>query len=119
MAEKVLWAGSTVLPAPTTLSVNDEIIWSSGTGRTLSGRMVGNPIAEKKTLGVKWEYITEKELQLIKSKIIKGFFPLSFHDDGIDFTVESYRGTMAKDILGDIGDGEYYYRSVTVDIVQR
>lgn len=28
MAKKILWSGSTTLPAPTSLSVNDEIIWT-------------------------------------------------------------------------------------------
>lgn len=46
--KKILWSGSVVLPAPVSLSVNDELIWTSDTGRTLSGRMVGDVIAEKK-----------------------------------------------------------------------
>ena len=119
MEKKILWAGSTVLPAPTTLSINDEIIWTSSTGRGVSGKMIGNPVAEKKTVAVKWEFLTEKEVKLIKSKIVKGYFPISFHDDGVDLTIQGYRGTMAKEVLGDIGDGQYYYKSVTVDIVQR
>ena len=45
--KKILWSGSVVLPAPVSLSVNDELIWTSDTGRTLSGRMVGDVIAEK------------------------------------------------------------------------
>ena len=48
MAKKILWSGSTTLPAPTALTVNNEIIWSSDTGRTLSGKMVGDVVAEKK-----------------------------------------------------------------------
>lgn len=55
MAKKILWSGDVILPAPTTLSVNDEIIWSSDTGRTLSGYMVGSVIAEKKNLSIKWD----------------------------------------------------------------
>lgn len=110
MEKKILWAGSTVLHAPTTLSINDEIIWTSSTGRGVSGKMIGNPVAEKKTAAVKWEFLTEKEVKLIKSKIVKGYFPISFHDDGVDLTIQGYRGTMAKEVLGDIGDGQYYYR---------
>ena len=48
MAKKILWSGSTTLPAPTSLSVNDEIIWTSDTGRTLAGLMVGAVVAQKK-----------------------------------------------------------------------
>lgn len=53
MAEKkYLWAGSVVLPAPTSLLVNDELIWTSDTGRTLAGYMVGDIVAEKKNLSM-------------------------------------------------------------------
>ena len=61
MAErKILWSGSKTLPAPVSLSVNDEIIWTSDTGRTLAGYMVGDPVAEKKTISIKWGILTEQ-----------------------------------------------------------
>ena len=44
MAKKILWSGAVVLPSPVSISVNDEIIWTSDTGRTLSGKMVGDPL---------------------------------------------------------------------------
>lgn len=116
---KYLWSGNTVLPAPTSLLVNDELIWTSDTGRTLSGYMVGDIVAEKKNLSIKWEFLTEEQVTTIKNTLIPGFFPFSFHDDGIDITIESYRGTLSKEHLGDIGDGNYWYRSVSVDIIQR
>lgn len=119
MAKKILWSGSTVLPAPTSLSINDEIIWTSDTGRTLSGLMIGDIVAEKKNLSIKWEYLTDNQVALIKKTLIPGFFPFSFHDAGIDITIESYRGTLSKEHLGNIGDGLYWYKLVSVDIIQR
>jgi hypothetical protein len=116
---EILKSGSTVLPAPTALTVSDEIIWSSDTGRTLAGRMVGDVVAEKKNLSIKWEYLTDTEVKLIKSRMIAGFFPFTFHDDGVDITISSYRGTLAKEHLGNIGDGNYWYKSVSVDVIQR
>ena len=47
MGREILRCGSAVLPAPDTLSIGDEIIWSSSTGRTLSGYMTGDVVAEK------------------------------------------------------------------------
>lgn len=111
--------GTTPLPSPVSLSIDDEIIWSSDTGRTLSGDMVGDVVAEKKNLNVKWGILCEKDYLVIKRNLLPGFFPLSFHDDGMDIRIESYRGTLSKEILGDIGDGDYYYRSVSVNIIQR
>lgn len=115
----VFRSGSTNLPAPVSLQVDDEIIWSADTGRTLDAIMIGEVIAEKKTLSVKWAWLTESQAVLIKNKLCAGFFPITFHDDGGNLTIESYRGTMSKDIAGDLGDGDYWYRSITVDIIQR
>lgn len=114
-----LKAGGTVLPSPTSLSVADEILWSSDTGRTLSGYMIGDAIAEKKTLSIKWEYLTDEDVKLIKTQLCPGWFTCEFHDSGVDFKIDSYRGTLTKEHLGYIGDGKYYYKSVSVDIVQR
>ena len=58
-------------------------------------------------------------MKVIKNILVSGFFPLSFHDDGIDITINSYRGTLSKEHLGYIGDGIYWYKSVSVDIIQR
>ena len=38
-------------------------------------------------------------MKLIKDTLIPGFFPFSFHDDGIDITINSYRGTLSKEHL--------------------
>lgn len=115
-----LEAGSTVLPEPTALSSSDEIIWSSNMGRSAeSGKMLGDVIAEKKTLDITWQYITESELETIKGKLKSGFFPITFRDDGVSVTITSYRGTLQKEHLGYIGDGNYYYKTVTVSVIQQ
>jgi len=114
-----LKVGTILLPSPVSMSVDDEIIWSADTGRTLSGDMVGDAVAEKKNLGVKWGLLEESECLLIKRNLLPGFFPLAFYDDGQEIQVEMYRATLSKDVLGDIGDGRYYYRSVSVTIIQR
>jgi hypothetical protein len=114
----LLRTGKTNLPAPTSMTVNDEIIWSEDTGRTLNGTMVGEAIAEKKTIGLKWEWLTEDEVKLLKNSLVIGFFPLTFHDAGKDHTLTTYRGTLSKEHAWEIS-GVYYYKSVSVDIVQR
>lgn len=119
MTRKILWSGDITLPSPTQITVDDEIIWSSNTGRAASGDMVGDIVAEKKSISIKWGVLTESELVLIKQVMISGFFPFSFHDDGIDLTISSYRGTLSKEQLGYIGDGIFYYRSASVSIIQK
>lgn len=119
MAEAILKAGNTILPAPVSLSIADELIWSSDTGRTLSGKMVGDVVAEKKTVSISWGILTEAELVKIKNKLTKGFFPVTFRDDGGLITISVYRGTLSKEILGKLSDGVFYYKSATVDLVQQ
>ena len=100
MAKKILWSGSTVLPSPVSISVNDQIIWSANTGRSASGSMIGDVVAEKKDVAIKWGILTEAELAAIKKIMVAGFFPISFHDDGIDLTITTYRGNLTKEVLG-------------------
>lgn len=44
----ILTANGVALPAPTVIKIDNEIIWSSNTGRTSSGAMAGDVVAEKK-----------------------------------------------------------------------
>ena len=119
MGKKIFCSGSVTLPAPTQMKIDDEIIWSSNTGRSASGVMIGDVIAQKKNVSITWGILTETELALIKKVMIAGFFPISFRDDGIDMTIASYRGTLSKDALGYIGDGIFYYRSASVSMIQK
>ena len=54
-----------------------------------------------------------------KKHLIAGFFPITFRDDGIDITIDTYRGTLSKEYMGWLDDGNFWYRSVSVDIIQR
>lgn len=116
----IIKAGGVGLPAPVSISVGDEIIWSSDTGRALSGKMLGSVIAEKKTVSVSWGILKESEFDIIKNNLVNGFFDVSFMTGKNKYTtIESYRGTLSYEILGNIGDGKFYYKSANVDIVQR
>lgn len=103
------------LPAPVSMSVGDEIIWSENAGRVTSGRMVGTVIAEKRTVAISWGVLTKAEVDRIESKIPKGFVKLYILGE----KYEVYRGALTKEVLGYIGDGIFYYRSAATDIVER
>ena len=107
------------LTAPVSIKVDDEIIWSSSTGRALDGTMLGDVVAEKKTLSISWGVLQEDELVLIKNKLVAGFFPITFYDDGQDITITCYRGTLSKEVIGELDDGIFYYRSASVSIIQQ
>lgn len=117
--EEILKVGDVVLPAPDLISTTDEIIWSSNTGRTADATMVGDILAEKKTLSITWGILKEEQYLVIKNNLVAGFFPITFHDDGMDLTISSYRGNLSKDIIGKLDDGIFYYRSVSCEIIQQ
>ena len=103
------------LPAPVTMMVGDEIIWSSKTGRSASGKMVGAVIAEKKTVSITWGILTESEFNQIKAKIPAGFITLSIFGQRI----KVYRDTLTSDPIGYQSDGVFYYRSAATNLVQQ
>jgi len=112
MAE--ITANGVAMPSPTQIKVSDEIIWSSNTGRVTDGSMVGDAIAEKTTIAITWEMITEAERSSIKSAMVIGFFPITV----LGISITSYRGNIQSDALGII-DGTTYYRTVTVTVIQQ
>lgn len=116
----VLKANGAVLPSPTEISTGNEILWSSNTGRsTESGKMIGDVIASKKTVSIKWEFITRAEKRVIEQNMPAGFFAFTLSYDGEDETMDCYRGPLTTEDLGYIGDGNYYYKSVSCEIVEQ
>lgn len=114
-----LKAGNVALPAPVKISVSDEILWSSNTGRsTDSGKMIGDVIAEKKTIDIEWGILTAAEMKTISKNLKSGFYPVSFYDNGEMLSITSYRGTLKKEYLGYIG-GTHYYKNASVSIIQQ
>ena len=114
-----LKSGSIVLPEPVELSTADEIIWSSNTGRVADGSMVGDIVAEKTTLSIKWGVLTSAEVATISNVLTAGFHPITFQDDGVNITITQYRGTLQKEHIGYLTDGIYYYRSASVQLIQK
>lgn len=115
-----LKADGVFLPSPVEITSTNEIIWSANTGRsTASGKMIGDVIAEKQTFSIKWEFLSRNEYQIIVSNLRSGFHPFSLIFDDETVTIDSYRGTISADHLGYIGDGTYYYKSVSVQVIQQ
>ena len=115
----ILSVNGVALPSPTSIQIDDEIIWSSDSGRDLSGLFSRDVIAQKKTITIGWGVLPEKAVKLIQEKLCAGYFPVTFWDTGQFLTIEAYRGTLSKVALGQIGDGIFYYKSVSCKIVQR
>lgn len=114
-----LTAGGVEMPCPVALKVDHEIIWSSGTGRSSTGLMVGDVVAEKKTLFVEWGVLTEEELDRIKNYMTAGFFQITFHDFGGTASITGYRSTLSAELIGTLSDGLTYWKGATVQLIQQ
>ncbi len=114
MASLDLYAGGVLMPSPTEVSVDDEIIWSEDSGRTLSGDMIADVIAEKKTLTISWGYLEESELEKIRFYMVAGFFTITF----LGVSITTYRGTLTSVVAGAFG-GDVWYKSASVKVVQQ
>lgn len=114
-----LKAGGVALPAPVSITDSDQTIWSANTGRTSSGQMVGTVVAEKKTFTIKWGVLTDTEVALIKKHMPTGFFDLTIRNADGEKTHTVYRSALEKEVLGYMGGGGFYYRSLSVTLVEQ
>lgn len=66
-----LYINGTKMPDPALegLTVSQEKIWSSNTGRAASGKMVGNLVAIKTTLKIRWPPLTPAQLSTILNAV--------------------------------------------------
>lgn len=110
-------ASGIALPEPSSFKLNDEIIWSSNTGRGTTGKMTGDVVAEKQTLEVTWEFLRESELATIRRGLPAGFFSMKVENNK---PWTGYRDSISVEDIGDLGDGKgHCYRSVSTKIIQQ
>jgi hypothetical protein len=70
-------------PALEGVTIATEKVWSSDTGRTSSGKMVGTVIAKKTTIKIKWPVLTAAQAALIEQAVSDSehpFVPMSYVD---------------------------------------
>ena len=111
-------ANNTTLPSPVEISTGDETIWSSNTGRSTTGKMIGDVVSEKKTFEIEWGVLTRAQFNTIRNNLAAGFHPFTIIIDGTSTEITSYRGTLSGKLLGTFG-GTTYYKSASVSVIQQ
>lgn len=114
----IIKAGSVTLPSPVEISTTDEIIWSENTGRSTTGKMIGDVVAEKKTIHIQWGVLTKAQFDTIRTNLRSGFNSFSLILGGETIPITSYRSQLTGELLGGFG-GETWYRSADVSIIQQ
>lgn len=111
-------ANGAALPSPVEIGTGEEIIWSANTGRSTTGLMIGDVVAEKRTFSITWGVLTAAEYEVIRANIRSGFQAFTITADGTSTTITAYRGTISGTLLGTYG-GVTYYKDVTTSIIQQ
>lgn len=109
-------ANGIALPSPTKISIGDEIIWTSDTGRTLAGLMVGGIIDTKETLSIEWSWLEKQAFDVVNGAIHGAKF-FSVLVEALDIDMTAYRGAITK-VPRNVGE-DVYYETASVDFIQR
>lgn len=96
---------SVVLPEPQSLTTEHNKIWSSNTGRLDSGYFVGDLIAIKRKLNIRWGAMKAEDAQKVIDAV------------GQQFTVIEYTAEDGTEKSGDFywGDLSCEYYNITVE----
>lgn len=109
-------------PALEGVTIATEKVWSSNTGRTASGKMVGSVIAKKTTIKIKWPVLTPEQVNKIEAAVSDGdhpFVPVQYTDMcGNQVTKTVYFGTPTYTIYS-WANGLRLIKDATVDGIEQ
>lgn len=104
------------------VSYKPEKVWSTNTGRTASGKMVGTIKCIIRTLAITWGALTEAEKDLIETQVSNVNLPFTTLRmklaDGSELNMECYFGTPTFEGYDRIG-GSWRYTSGKVEGIER
>jgi hypothetical protein len=102
-------------------SITLNRIWSSNTGRSATGKMYGDIIAEKYTLHLSWDKMKSKDVSNLANAITsKAFFNVTFVDEhGAEKTSEFYSAdpTYLLDRISKVGVG--IFNNIAIELIER
>lgn len=109
-------------PAKGGIAVTDEPIWSANTGRSTTGKMIGDIIAWKVTVEVGWPPLTFAQAKAIRDAI-KGageFFNIRYYDVSTSSmeTKTVYCGNIPRTLYS-LADKHQLYSGVEIKFVEQ
>ena len=110
------------VPALNGISIADEPIWSSKTGRNTSGKMIGDIVARKTTISISWPPLTFTQAALIRDTIKNAgaFFPLQYYDTNASTRVTKtvYAGNVPRTLYS-LAPGKRLIYGITVQFIEQ
>ena len=107
-----------VQPDKGSFTIKPETIWSSNTGRTATGLMVGDIVATKHEFSMEWTNLSDANTMKILNAVSgKAFFSFKYTPSGgATKTVTVYRASGSPQMTK--GNGGYYSK-VTLSLVEQ
>lgn len=109
-------------PAKEGVTTSSDKLWSSDTGRSASGKMLGTIVAIKQTIKIKWPPLSPDEIGLIEkavSSVDTPFVPITYTDaTGKTVTKTVYFGTPTYTWYS-WANGVQYIKDVSVDAIEQ
>lgn len=105
--------------------INDELVWSANTGRSVTALFVGDIVGEKITMSLKFRCLKHSQFKTIKSALPGIGSPYKrvqlIQPNGetiVDFTV--YRATVGRDMNNTSFErGEVVYRQISFELIEQ
>lgn len=115
--------GGVEMPPPKSgggLVITHEGIWSSNTGRSSAGKMMGTLVATKTKLRFQWNALSWEDAERIRGAVYgAGFTTCSYPGlSGETVTIEGYFGTPTFSQYS-WQDGKRYATGIAVDFIER
>lgn len=107
------------MPIPSAIGFEDEVLWSSNTGRSSNGETNGDIIDYKKKIKLTWDLLTREEMKLLKQALKPAFFSIYFLDDEDNTfkTITCFRSNISSSVYGYAFS--HTYKDVSVDLTQK
>ena len=109
------------------IGVTDEPVWSSNTGRSSTGKMIGDIVAWKTTVEVAWPPLTYAHAKLLRDAIRNAgeFFTITYPDVASGSTVANmpttktvYAGNVPRALLS-LSSAYPRYEGITVTFIEQ
>lgn len=104
------------------VSITDEPIWASNTGRSSTGKMVGDIVAWKTTVAVTWPPLSFSESKKLRDAIKSAppFFKIKYPDFSGSTQVEKtvYAGNVPRTLYS-IAEGQRRHTGITITFIEQ
>ena len=115
-----------LMPSPSTLSADGNIIWSDNAGRgAVTAKAIGDIIAEKEKFAIAWKYLKKNDFLTVKNNLSTKAHPfinfriVNTDDDTDEYNLTVYSGTLKKKFAQFMLDNVLTYEEVSTELVEQ